>query len=130
MAQFNSFYEPFGPQVSEYKDIINKLDKETLSLESFQELDPDPILSRNILNHYQSHREEKKFKCPACPLFFSRKDILEIHVNKAARNKEYHGCVKHCEFCNKDILFSSMKAWREHIWGNSCKTKAARQPWT
>ena len=76
------------------------------------------------------HREEKKFKCPACPLTFSRKDILDIHVNKAARNKEYHGCVKHCEFCNKDILFSSMKAWREHIWGNSCKTKAARQPWT
>ena len=42
MAHLNSFYEPFGPRVSEYKDIINKLDKENLSLESmkiFQELE-------------------------------------------------------------------------------------------
>ena len=63
MAHLNSFYEPFGPRVSEYKDIINKLDKENLTLESmksFQELDPDPLLSSNILDNYHSQREEKR----------------------------------------------------------------------
>ena len=71
------------------------------------------------------HMEDKRFKCPACPLTFSRRDILDVHVNKAAKNKELHGCVKHCKFCNKDILFSSMRAWKDHSWRTSCKTKQA-----
>lgn len=73
------------------------------------------------------HKEEKRFKCPDCPLTFSRKEILEDHLKKTAKNKELHGCVKHCNLCNKDILFSSMKAYKDHSWLSSCKTIEAEK---
>ena len=60
MAQLYSFYEPFDPIVSEYKDIVKKLDKEELSLERFIRLDPEPFISSNILDYYNRQREEKR----------------------------------------------------------------------
>ena len=60
MAHLNSFYELFDPRVSEYKDIIRKLDAEELSLESFTGPDPDPLLTSEILDIYNSQREEKR----------------------------------------------------------------------
>ena len=57
MAQLHSFYEPFDPIVSEYKEIVKKLGKEELSLERFIRLDPDPFVSSNILDYYNRQRE-------------------------------------------------------------------------
>ena len=60
MAQLYSFYEPFDPRVSEYKEIVKKLDTEELSLERFIRLDPLPVISSNILDYYNRQREEKR----------------------------------------------------------------------
>ena len=57
MAHLHSFYEPFDPIVSEYKEIVKKLGKEELSLERFIRLDPDPFVSSNILDYYNRQRE-------------------------------------------------------------------------
>ena len=56
MAQPNYFCERFEPRVSEYKNIMMKLNKE-LSLERFPWPDPDPSLSSNILDHFNRGRE-------------------------------------------------------------------------
>ena len=58
MAKLYSFYEPFDPTVSEYKEIVKKLDTEVSeSLERFIRLDPHPVISSNILDYYNRQRE-------------------------------------------------------------------------
>ena len=59
MAKLNHFFERFDPRVSEYKDIVTKLDTEKLSLEKFPGTgtDPEPSLSSNILDHFNRERE-------------------------------------------------------------------------
>ena len=73
------------------------------------------------------HDETKKFRCPDCPLSFSRKDIFDSHVKRAAINGDLHGCIKHCGICKKDILFPSKKAYKNHSWGNGCRTLEAER---
>ena len=60
MAKLNSFFEPFEPRVSEYKEIVKKLDKEEFSLETFPGPDPEPGLSSNILDLFTREREENR----------------------------------------------------------------------
>ena len=55
-----SFFEPFDPRVSEYKDILKKLDIYQPSLERFVGKDPQPVISSRILNYYNRKREEKR----------------------------------------------------------------------
>ena len=56
----HSFFEPFDPRVSEYKDILKKLDIYQPSLERFVGKDPQPVISSRILNYYNRKREEKR----------------------------------------------------------------------
>ena len=56
----HSFFEPFDPRVSEYKDIIKKLDTFKQSLERFVGKDPQPVITSRILDYYNRKREKKR----------------------------------------------------------------------
>ena len=55
-----SFFEPFDPKVSEYNDIVKKLDTFKQSLERFVGKDPQPVITSRILDYYNRKREKKR----------------------------------------------------------------------
>ena len=57
------------------------------------------------------HKEEKKFKCPACPITFARKDTLDKHVKRALENPTRHGVSFHCDSCGKNLVFTSKASY-------------------
>ena len=77
----------------------------------------------HLVRHMQNCQEEdKRFQCPVldddgvqCPLKFSRRDKLKEHVKRAETNPALHGCIEHCDICQKDIVLTPRIGGGYHI---------------
>nr|XP_018904908.1 PREDICTED: zinc finger protein OZF-like [Bemisia tabaci]XP_018904917.1 PREDICTED: zinc finger protein OZF-like [Bemisia tabaci] len=57
----------------------------------------------HILQHLQTHRKEKPFKCQHCPATFIQKSQLKVHERKHTGEKPYE-----CQFCHKTFGHSTV----------------------
>ena len=66
-------------------------------------------LERHISASHQNH-PAKVWPCQQCPEYFFRKDVLDKHMQRGK-----HSFYVYCKYCDKNILFKSVKMQYSHF---------------